>query len=62
MTLGKYYWYKDAYMKRLRLKNIPIIHLANLLVSSGMVADAKLDIDELYPVYREKQEVDEWEM
>lgn len=59
MTLGQYYWYKDAYFKRLRLKNIPIIHLANLLVSSGMVADAKLDINELYPVY--EQEVDEWE-
>lgn len=42
-------------MRRMRLKNFPIVHLCNLLVSSGMTADAKLDINDIYPVYTEKE-------
>lgn len=55
MTLSEYWWYKDSYMRRMRLKNFPIVHLCNLLVSSGMTADAKLDINDIYPVYTEKE-------
>lgn len=46
-------------MKRMRLKNFPIIHLCNLLVSSGMTADAKLNINDIYPVYMEKKPLDD---
>ena len=59
MTLSEYWWYKDSYMRRMRLKNFPIIHLCNLLVSSGMTADAKLNINDIYPVYMEKKPLDD---
>lgn len=58
MTLSEYFWYKDSYMKRLRLKNAAYIQVCNM-IASYFGCDG-FDTENIYPVY-EKKEVFEQE-